>query len=313
MDLRHESGEIMPDVLTHILFAESVKDLIEDSNIRQFMDENEKLYNLGAQGPDILFYYKPWNPFGGSIRVTGHKMHVTETAKFFKDAVILLNTLTGSEYEALLVYLLGFLSHYYCDKSAHPYVNSMIESGCYTQDGDRKKLSHYEIEATIDTRLWNEEKRITASLTNVTELIKTDELPEVITEYISKYIYETQTFVISNTEIKRAVLNMQKILNILFDPNDKKKKIINKFPLPRKCYVNDEFSNVDVLNMKRRPWHVPGKEDISLNSSVGDILSGAIKDCAQVTNAIIGFLENGTELELDKVIPNVSYSTGEPI
>lgn len=303
----------MPDVLTHILFAESVKDLIKDSNIRQFMTENEKLYNLGAQGPDILFYYKPWNPFGGSIRVTGHKMHGIETAKFFKDAVNLLNTLTGSDYESFLVYIIGFLSHYYCDKSTHPYVNSMIENGCYTQDGGRKKLSHYEIEATIDTRLWNEEKRITASRTNVTELIKTEELPEVITEYISKYIYETQSFVISNMEIRKAVSNMQKILNILFDPDDKKKKIINKLPLPRKCYVNDEFSNVDVLNLQRRPWHELGKDDISLNSSVGDILSGAIKECAQVTNAIIGFLENGVELELDKVIPNVSYATGKPI
>ena len=48
----------MPDVLTHILFAERVKDKLADGNIRHFIHDNEKLYNLGAQGPDILFYYK---------------------------------------------------------------------------------------------------------------------------------------------------------------------------------------------------------------------------------------------------------------
>ncbi len=303
----------MPDVLTHILFAESVKDLIDDSNVRQFIEDNEKLYNLGAQGPDILFYYKPWNPFGGSIREAGQKMHHTATAKFFRDAISSLNTMTGSDYESMLVYILGFLCHYFCDKSAHPYVNSMIESGCYTHDGNRKKLSHYQIEATIDSVLWIEEKRTAATSTKVGELIRTEAMADVIPEFISKYIYETQNLLISNVEIKKSISNMIKILDILFDPEDRKKKIINKLPLPRKCYVNNEFPDVDVLNMNKRQWKVPGHEDSPMNKSVVDLMADAIRDCSKLINKVIDLLENGIELDLDNAVPNIDYGTGEPI
>lgn len=303
----------MPDILTHILFAEGVKDLIEDSNIKQFIDDNENLFNLAAQGPDFLFYYKPWNPFAGSIREAGEKMHHIETGKFFIDVIEKLKTLTGSEYEMLLVYTLGFLCHYFCDKTAHPYVYSMIEAGCYTLEGERKELSHYEIEATIDTRLWSEEKRISASRTSVADLLKVGNLPEIISTYISKYIYDTQDTVISNTEINRAVANMLKVLKILFDPENRKKKIINKLPLPRKCYVEGEFADVDVLNLKKRPWVLPGHKDIIHVASVGELLSGAIHECALVVNEVIQLLENGTELDLESIIPNEDYCTRETL
>lgn len=303
----------MPDILTHILFAEGVKDLIDDSNVRQFIEDNEKLYNLGAQGPDILFYYKPWNPMGSGIRETGQKMHHVQTGKFFKDAVNQLNKMTGTDYENFLVYILGFLCHYYCDKSAHPYVNSMVKDGCYTNEGKRKKLTHYQIEATIDTRLWNEEKRLTAARTNVAELIRTEKIPESVPDYLSRYIYETQTFIISHAEIRKAVSNMHKVLDILFDPEDRKKKIINRLPLPRKCYVDNEFEDVDVLNLAGRPWEKPGHEGKTYDSSVGELLAGAIRDCAKTVNAIAGMLENGDELDLDKTIPNEDYGTGDAI
>ena len=47
----------MPDVLTHILFAQNVKDAISDINVKDAIDNNMQLYNFGAQGPDFLFYH----------------------------------------------------------------------------------------------------------------------------------------------------------------------------------------------------------------------------------------------------------------
>jgi len=302
----------MPDILTHILFAESVLELTEDTNIRQFIEDNQKLYNLAAQGPDFLFYYKPWNPIGSAIRETGEKMHHTETARFFKDAIEKLKTLSGEDYELLLVYIFGFMCHYYCDKTAHPYVYSMIEDGCYTSDGGREKLTHYEIEATIDTRLWAEEKRLSASRTNVSELINSGKFPPVIADYLSKYIYETQEKVISSTDLNKSLSNMRKVLDILYDPGDRKKKILNRLPLPRKCYVDGEFQDVDVLNLGRRSWKMPGRDEY-LELSFGDLLSEAIQECASVINKIADLLENGTETDIDELIPNQDYCTRETL
>lgn len=303
----------MPDVLTHILFAERVKDKLADSNIRHFIHDNEKLFNLGAQGPDILFYYKPWNPYTRVIRETGERMHHENTSEFFLDAIALLNKSTGTYYEELLVYVLGFLCHYYCDKSIHPYVYSMIESGCYNFENGRTKLNHYDIEATMDTRFWFREKGIPATKVKNSEMLNVDYLPDVVADYLSTYIYKGLSGIVHDFEIRKAVKNMTKILDILYDPKNNKKKIINKLPLPRKCYIDNGFSNVDVLNTNRREWNFPGVEGKLLNISVGDLLIEAIDECVVAADAICAFLEKGEEVDFNILIPNEDYCTELPL
>jgi len=303
----------MPDILTHILFAERVKDKLEDSNIRHFIHDNEKLYNLGAQGPDILFYYKPWNPYARSIRETGERMHHESTALFFKEAITLLNKSTGSYYEELLVYVLGFLSHYYCDKSIHPYVYSMIKAGCYNFDDGKTNLNHYDIEATIDSRLWFTEKGMPSSKVKNSSMLNVDYLPDIVADYLSNYIYRGLSSIIHDFEIRKAVKNMMMILDILYDPKNNRKKIINKLPLPRKCYIDNGFSNVDVLNENKREWSFPEVEDKILHMSVGELLVEAIDECVVVADAICAFLEKGEEADFDTLILNEDYCTELPL
>lgn len=299
----------MPDVLTHILFAERVKDKLADGNIRHFIHDNEKLYNLGAQGPDILFYYKPWNPYGRAIRETGENMHHMKTALFFKDAIKLLSKSTGSYYEELLVYILGFLSHYYCDKSIHPYVYSMIKAGCYNFGTGRTKLNHYDIEATMDSRLWLREKGMPVTKVMNSGMLNVEPLPDVVADYLSNFIYSALSGIINDFEIRKAVKNMIKIFEILYDPKNKKKKIINKLPLARKCYIDNGFSDVDVLNENKREWAFPNVEGRVMNMSVEELLQEAIDECVEVADAICGFLENGNEVDFEVIIPNEDYCT----
>jgi len=300
----------MPDILTHILFAERVKDKLADSNIRHFIHDNIKLFNLGAQGPDILFYYRPWSPYSRSIRETGERMHHENTAMFFHDVITLLNKSTGNYYEQLLVYVLGFLCHYYCDKSIHPYVYSMIETGCYNFGTGRTNLNHYDIEATMDARFWFREKGIPVTRVKNSAMMDVNHVPDVVADYLSNYIYKAMSEIIQDFEIRRAVKNMMKILDILYDPKNNKKKIINKLPLPRKCYIDNGFSNVDVLNENKRDWGFPGVEGKILNKSVGELLVEAIDECVEVADVICAFLEKGEEADYKALIPNEDYSTG---
>lgn len=303
----------MPDILTHILFAERVKDKLADSNIRHFIHDNDKLYNLGAQGPDFLFYYRPWNPYARSIRETGERMHHENTAMFFHDAITLLNKSTGNYYEQLLVYVLGFLCHYYCDKSIHPYVYSMIGSGCYNFGAGRTSLNHYDIEATMDARFWFREKGIPASKVKNSAMMNIDYVPDVVADYLSNYIYKGMSEIIHDFEIRRAVKNMMIILDILYDPKNNKKKIINKLPLPRKCYIDNGFSNVDVLNENHREWYFPGIEGKVLNKSVGELLVEAIDECVDMADIICAYLEKGEEADFEALIPNEDYCTELPL
>ena len=226
---------------------------------------------------------------------------------------MLLNKSTSTYYEELLVYTLGFLCHYYCDKSIHPYVYSMIDSGCYNFGDGRTKLNHYDIEATMDTRFWFREKGIPATKVKNSEMLNVNYLPDIVADYLSGYIYKGMSEVIHDFEIRRAVKGMINILSILYDPKNNKKKIINKFPLPRKCYIDNGFGNVDVLNENKRVWAFPGVEGKYLNSSVEELLLEAIDECVQIADTICTFLEKGEEFDIDKLIPNEDYCTELPL
>ena len=104
-----------------------------------------------------------------------------------------------------------------------------------------------------------------------------------------------------------------KVLDILYDPKNNKKKIINKFPLPRKCYIDNGFSNVDVLNENKREWDFPGVDGKVLSMSVGDLLIEAIDECVIVADSICAFLEKGEEVDFQNLIPNEDYCTELPL
>lgn len=304
-------GGFMPDILTHILFSEKLAAGIEDENVKHFISENEQLFMLGAQGPDMFYYFKPWNPYGKVIRKVGISMHSVETGRFFIDAIDKLSKTTGKEYERFLVYVLGFLSHYYCDKSVHPYVYSMVKHGCFKFSKGKRKLSHYELESAMDERLWYENKGEHASVVNNAEMVNPGILPDEIVEYISEYVYKTQNKIITAYEIRKSHKNMISVLNILYDPKHKKKRIINLFPLSRKCYVDNSYASVDILNEKKRKWEYEDGSGES-DQSVYEIISTASEECVKIANHICEYLESGNEKEFDLIIPDESYCLRGP-
>ncbi len=301
----------MPDILTHILFSEKVAAGLDDKNVKHFIADNEKLFMLGAQGPDMFFYFKPWNPYGKVVRKIGAAMHQIETGRFFKDAIDILSTTTGKEYERFLVYTLGFLTHYYCDKGVHPYVYAMVNDGCFKYSEGTRKLSHYEIEAATDERLWYRDKGNHASAVKNAEMVNPGPLPDEIVEYLSEYIYKTQNKIITSYEIRKSHKNMIYILNILFDPKNRKKRILNLLPLPRKCYIDDSYPSVDLLNEKKRRWkYVDGSGES--NQSVPELISKAVGQCTGVANHICEYLEKGKEKDFDSIIPEEDYCPKAP-
>jgi hypothetical protein len=165
----------------------------------------------------------------------------------------------------------------------------------------------------MDSRFWFREKGIPVSRVKNSEMLNVDYLPDVVADYLSNYIYKGISAIIHDYEIRKAVRNMTKILEILYDPKNNKKKIINKLPLPRKCYIDNGYSNVDVLNENRRNWDFPGVEGLVMKKSVGDLLVESIDECVEVADAICMFLEKGEEADFQSMIPNEDYCTELPL
>lgn len=303
----------MPDVLTHILFANRVKDSISDINVKDAIENNIHMFNFGAQGPDFLYYNISPLLFDRRVRAAGSMMHKIETAKFFKDFVQWLQKLNGEEYEQSLAYFAGFLSHFYCDKTLHPYVEATKEQGAnyFKERSEKVKLSHYMIEYIMDIRLWKQETGVDAYKQDILELIGEEPLPYEIARFITEFINLTQPNAVSRNEVYNSSVRMRKIHKILHDPNNTKKWLINLLPLPRKCYVKEVKEDVDVLNVNKRRWnHVLNDEEVS-DSSVYDLLEIGSKECVKCLDEISEMLEKGIAKDMDKLIPNVGYLTNK--
>jgi len=187
----------MPDILTHIIFSKNIKNKIDNPKIVKLINDNINLFQLGAQGPDFLFYYKPFSPFSKKISKVGHSMHKIETANFFVNAIKKLEKLEGENYENLLVYILGFICHYYLDKTVHPYVNYIDKYGIWDYKGNIYPITHYYIEYTLDIRLWKKfENRNAYETDNSTEKNpkKCNRILRGIYMAISKCCYKKKTY-----------------------------------------------------------------------------------------------------------------------
>lgn len=49
----------MPASYTHQQFGNQVLNKLENTTIKKIINDNLNLYNIGLQGPDILFFYQP--------------------------------------------------------------------------------------------------------------------------------------------------------------------------------------------------------------------------------------------------------------
>jgi len=107
----------MPAIVAHYQFGRMVLDNL-CYPINKLINKHRNMFDIGLQGPDILFFHKPYkkNP----VSDIGYKIHDENAEKFLKNAM---------EYsfknEKYLAYLLGVVCHYSLDKACHPYVNSI--------------------------------------------------------------------------------------------------------------------------------------------------------------------------------------------
>ena len=90
--------------------------------IQKIVHENRDIYNIGVHGPDVFFY----NLFRPNVSSYGYRMHKIPASDFFKRAKeIYQNALEDKN--KVLVYALGFLTHFTLDSHVHSYVERKHE------------------------------------------------------------------------------------------------------------------------------------------------------------------------------------------
>ncbi len=116
----------MPAIYPPRRFAAQVLAACRNDEAREIIGAHAGLYEIGAQGPDLLFYYKPLSK--NPVKAAGNAMHGEPAAPFFEQAA---GKIAGAPLgEALLAYLLGFVCHFALDSECHSYnENEIAASG----------------------------------------------------------------------------------------------------------------------------------------------------------------------------------------
>ncbi|MBR5134195.1 MAG: zinc dependent phospholipase C family protein [Clostridia bacterium] len=134
----------MPSVITHYVLAKRALSCVNVAN--------EEAFLLGAQGPDMFFFFRayPWMPGRAGLPL-GNAIHETKPSVLI-ESMCRAAAEVGDEDGILESYISGFLCHYAADRTIHPFVHDRQTAlrdvlPCHAQTDDPY---HYYCESAFD-------------------------------------------------------------------------------------------------------------------------------------------------------------------
>lgn len=104
----------MPASYAHLTFGRRVRNALSEGGLKKIIENYIDLFEIGLQGPDILFFYHPLGHH--PINRMGHTLHEETGASFLNRPVC------RAADDAGLAYLLGFVCHFTLDSECHTLV-----------------------------------------------------------------------------------------------------------------------------------------------------------------------------------------------
>lgn len=194
----------MPAIYAHSRMARELIGRLNSAE-REIVTNNRSLYLLGAHGPDILFYYRPFS--SNPISRLGHITHDMTGAEFFTRAAEVIRERGYSAPH--LAYVYGFLSHFALDVSCHGYI------GRHTL---RSGISHAEMEMELDRALLVADGRDPLRQRLTAHLDATDANAAVIKDFFEG---------VTQKDIKAAIKSMIRCNDLLLAPTEAKRQLIS--------------------------------------------------------------------------------------
>ena len=129
----------MPSVYAHYRFGTEVLSMLPEK-AQFYAAQYPELYEIGLQGPDILFFYHPF--YHNYVNRLGCQIHEWKGRKFFQSACRIIR---GRKNKApFLAYICGVACHYALDLVCHPYILQLVKT---------RHLNHSSIEGSFERKL----------------------------------------------------------------------------------------------------------------------------------------------------------------
>lgn len=192
----------MPTTYTHQRFGSECLAALPEER-REAVQRYRGLYDTGVHGPDILFYYHPVCP--NRVTSYGSALHRRSAREFFTRAR--LPWMTHHDKDAMLSYLLGFLSHFALDSACHGYVNSA---------GPELGVSHNRLEAVYDACLMRRDGLVPTQVMRGVALEPTPENAEVVARF----------FDLPEQKVLSAMRGQEMVMRLLYSPDGRRKRAL---------------------------------------------------------------------------------------
>lgn len=274
----------MPNVWTHLIFGQKVLEALGEQQLIA-LPEQRRMFNMGCQGPDFLFYHHflPWQK-DKIMNKLGSEMHNRSCGPVIMD---LLDSVSGgdparSDADASLVYVLGFVLHHILDRNMHPYV--------FSRSGFRK-WDHQRFEVMMDTLIVRKLLGKETWNTEVWREIHIDgefpgELVDAFEQATAVYYPEL------GPKVKReywqeAIRDMIRAQRLFHDPSGIRRLLT--FGQIEPLVYKRKVPPLDILNESRSPWLDPVEGRQSFTESVWDLWDQAMDDGEAVIAAVLAW------------------------
>jgi hypothetical protein len=300
----------MPGFLSHYIAGQAALAGVRPE-IREKINSDVRLYNLGTQGPDIFFYYFPARGLAQEMHLSGLGLFLAYMARLAKE--------NERERDTIFAYTAGFLMHYTLDCHAHPYVYARA----YNKNAPKLKNSadHRKFETAIDVALLKLVSGEKPAGLNQWELINAakDGL-SVSATALSQGIFEIYGKKISDKKARRALKFTISATRLLQSKNGRRKRfmeIIENISIREPLYssmvhMQEILGDNDYLNIKKSSWTPPWSAEAH-NASFVDKYNAAVEEGIQMLNAMYDFVYGDLQpLILAEKLGNRSLKTGLP-
>ncbi len=310
----------MPGMITHFIFGHSVKNNL-CPRYKRIINEHHGIFNIGAQGPDLFFYYLP-GFFKSNTKEIGLILHKKNVGEFIKHLINEVKHYENEEREICIAYLLGYLTHYVLDYKTHPYI--------YYRTGFRNKnkpitstkysVIHKKFEESIDLTLMKVLSEKSDDIRPIWKVVDTGELEkEVVSEILIDGIKKVYNRDISKKEMINVITYLQRVTKYL--DNGKKKRRFNSKKLKEDLKITEEVikkiqgiedkKDKDYFNLNRNKWHSPHDKNEEHTKSFMDMYEDAHSEVIDLINQIELYCVDKIEEEkIIKRVGNYSLASG---
>lgn len=300
----------MSDIYVHLKAADAIYKACP-ANIRETITNHRQAYNLGAQGPDVLFYHRifPWTATS-ALKKFGHKVHTKNINAFFTRGFDHIEALDNQDLKALLSsYFYGFLTHYAIDTQTHPYI--------FYYSGHKGGYNHKYYECLLDSVMAKRTSMAYGPTHKKIKLSSKDGL--AIAHFLHTTIEEVYRAPADLEDIEESIKDMVTVLAVMYDPLHLKKPLIgliDKVSHSRGKLITGIFPrkldpDVDYFNLNHKEWYHPCPPHRPSRASFLDLLDTGQALALKFITAGASYMEKTMDKdEFQTILGNLAYDTG---